>query len=25
MTGQASLDECMFDLALQICLVPACH
>lgn len=25
MTGHDNLGECMFDLALQICLVPACH
>lgn len=25
MNGNANLDESMFDLALQICLVPSCH
>jgi hypothetical protein len=25
MTGHDNFNECLFDLALQICLVPACH
>ena len=25
MAGHGSLDDCLFDLALQICLVPASH
>lgn len=25
MDGQAKLDDGMFDLALQVCLVPSCH